>query len=111
MINKPKVVCLCGSTRFKNVWERVNLAESLHGNIVLSVACFPHSDSVPITYKEKDFLDELHLRKIDLSDEILVLDVRGYIGESTQREIEYATRLGKTIRYLSKEEMPMSDSR
>jgi len=45
-------------------------------------------------------LDELHLRKIDLADEILVLNVGGYIGESTRNEIEYAKLIGRTIRYL-----------
>ena len=51
----------------------------------------------------KSMLDELHLRKIDLADEVLVLDVDGYIGESTRREIEYAKQQAKFIKYLSQE--------
>ncbi len=52
---------------------------------------------------KKFFLDELHKRKIDLADEILIIDVNGYIGDSTKSEIEYAKSLNKKIRYLSKE--------
>ncbi len=48
-----------------------------------------------------DRLDELHLRKIDLADEVFILNVGGYIGESTRKEIEYAQRQGKPIKYLS----------
>jgi len=104
MEQKPTVVALCGSTRFKRVWEETNLRESLMGRIVLSVACFPHSDRVTLNFVQRGVLDEVHLRKIDLADEILVLDVNGYIGESTCAEIEYAKAHGKRVRYLSEEE-------
>jgi len=53
-----------------------------------------------LTYREKELLDKIHLRKIDLSDEIFVLNVGGYIGESTEREINYARRMGKKVRFL-----------
>src|SRR5690606_33199528 len=77
--------------------------EGLAGRIALSVACFGHQPGEEITPEEKARLDDLHLRKIDLADEVLVIDVRGYIGESTRREITYATERGKRLRYWSKE--------
>ncbi len=98
--DRPKIVCLCGSTKFRKAFEQVNLIETLAGNIVLSVGCFMHADNTPITEKQKSLLDELHLRKIDLADEVLVLNVGDYIGESTRNEIEYAKTQNKPIRYL-----------
>jgi len=94
---KPKIICLCGSTKFKDTYEKITLRETLKGKIVLSVGCFMHYDNINITEKQKNILDELHLRKIDLADEILVLNVNKYIGESTRNEIEYAKSLGKKI--------------
>ena len=102
-MSKPTVVCLCGSTRFKAEFERAVWEESLAGNIVLTVACFPHSDPELSWVHDSELkpkLDVLHLRKIDLSDEILVLNVGQYTGYSTQREIVYAKCHGKRIRYL-----------
>lgn len=98
----PKIVCLCGSTRFKDAFEKANKEESLKGNIVLTVAMFGHLDGLNMDGKEKRIFDDLHLRKIDLANEVLVLNVGGYIGESTKREIEYAIKNFKTIRYLEK---------
>jgi len=105
--NIPKIICLCGSTRFAGAYQTANLTETLMGNIVLSIGCNTHSDnelfhrlSEEELNKVKQNLDELHKRKIDLSDEILVLNVDGYIGESTRSEIEYAEKIGKSIRYL-----------
>lgn len=100
---RPKVVCLCGSTRFFDAFSEANLKETRAGNIVLSVGCHTHSDSdlgISQDSEEKKKLDELHLRKIDLADEVLILNVGGYIGESTRRELEYATKKGRTVRYL-----------
>ena len=96
--SKPVVVCLCGSTRFTQAWQDANLHETLAGRIVLSIGCNTKSDDdlmragVAI---DKEMLDLLHLFKIDLADEILVLNVGGYVGQSTQREMAYAQRLGK----------------
>jgi hypothetical protein len=95
----PKIVCLCGSTRFKQKFIEANFRETMAGHIVLSVGCFMHHDAVPITKEEKKRLDELHLRKIDLADEVLVICPGGYTGESTKREIAYAQHHGKPIRY------------
>ena len=97
----PKVICLCGSTRFTEAFRAANLRETLEGNIVLSVGCDMKSDSaLGLGAQCKETLDELHKRKIDMADEVLVLNVEGYIGESTRGEINYAKSKAKRIRYL-----------
>ena len=94
------IVCLCGSTKFKEVFEKATLEESLKGNIVLSVCCFSHHDNLVWTDEIKERFDKLHLEKIDMSDFVLVLNVGGYIGESTRKEIDYAVKKNKRIEYL-----------
>ncbi len=109
-MSKPTVVTLCGSTRFKDEFAAANLRETLAGRMVFSIGCdlrtdhdiFGHLPPQEIEAIKKR-LDTLHLCKIDASDEILVLDVGGYIGESTAREIAHAAATGKRIRYLSQE--------
>jgi hypothetical protein len=100
----PKIVCLCGSTRFKDAFLDAAREETLAGSIVLSVGFFSHADVGG--HKEELLgqgparaLDELHLRKIDLADEILVINVGGYVGSSTANEIRYAKSQGKSVRY------------
>jgi len=95
-----KIVCLCGSTKFKDAYDNANRVESGKGNIVLSVAMFGHLQGLDMNGTEKKTFDELHLDKILLADEVLVLNVNGYIGESTKIEIEFAENNNKTIRYL-----------
>lgn len=104
---RPKIVCLCGSTKFKDTFLAVNKQETLAGNIVLSVGAFMHADDEDYasTPEIKIKLDVLHKRKIDISDEVVVLNVNGYIGSSTKSEIEHATKLGKPIRYLYPEKI------
>jgi hypothetical protein len=98
---RPRIVCLCGSTRFSEAFRAANLRETLAGNIVLSIGCEWHSDQgLGLDEGVKARLDELHLRKIDLCDEVLILNVGSYIGPSTSRELEYARSRGKTIRFL-----------
>jgi len=103
---RPNVVCLCGSTRFYDEFQLANYQETMAGNIVLSVGFYPHSteqahgEKIGITEQQKKELDELHKRKIDLADEVLVLNVGGYIGQSTENEIQYAERKRKAIRFL-----------
>lgn len=106
-MTKPKIVCLCGSGRFRKAYEKAEFAETLLGKIVLTIGCNTHDIARTEELKHhKPMLDDLHLRKIDLADEVLILDVDGYIGESTRAEIEYAKGFGKRIRYLSAEERP-----
>ena len=108
MIKNYKVITLCGSTRFKEEFLNVQKDLTLKGNIVLSVGLFGHSgdsevwenmDEGTLT-KTKEMLDDMHKRKIDMADEIFVINVNGYIGESTKSEIEYAKSLGKRVIYL-----------
>lgn len=102
----PTLVCLCGSTRFYAQFQAANYRETMAGRIVLSVGFYPHAteqahgETIGITPEQKQALDELHLRKIDLADEVLVINVGGYIGESTAREISYAAQHGKRLRWL-----------
>ncbi|MBY0038667.1 hypothetical protein H7U08_19330 [Bacillus cereus] len=96
-----KIITLCGSTKFKEAFEEVNESLTLLGHIVLSVGVFVHSKELIVRPNQKKLLDKLHKKKIDLSDEIFVIDVNGYIGSSTRNEIEYAKRKNKKINYLS----------
>ena len=74
---------------------------TLEGNIVISVGLFGHSgDDEVWTPGMKEMLDNMHKRKIDMADAIYVINVGGYIGESTKSEIEYAQRNGKKVMYL-----------
>ncbi len=94
-----KVITLCGSTKFKEDFERVNRELTLAGNIVISVGCFGHSGDV-FSDEQKEMLDEIHKRKIDLSDAIYVINKNGYIGTSTANEIEYAKAHGKEVIFM-----------
>lgn len=94
------VVCLCGSTRFKEDFERVMREETLQGHVVLSVGLFGHVEGLDMSGQVKKMLDELHLDKIRMADEVLVINRGGYVGESTGREVEFARSLGKPIRWM-----------
>lgn len=100
MTESYKVVTLCGSTKFKEEFLQIQKELTLKGYIVLSVGLFGHSGD-PITNEIKEMLDNMHKRKIDMSDEIFVINKGGYIGSSTRSEIDYATQQGKKITYLS----------
>ena len=111
MVGNYKVVTLCGSTRFKNEFMEAQKRLTLQGCIVISVGLFGHSgdhevweqmDEGTLT-KTKEMLDDMHKRKIDMADEIFVINVGGYIGSSTRSEIEYAKAHGKVVRYLEGE--------
>ena len=108
MVGKYKVITLCGSTRFKDEFMEAQKRLTLEENIVISVGLFGHSgddevwenmDEGTLT-KTKEMLDDMHKRKIDMADEIFVINVGGYIGSSTRSEIEYAKASGKPVRYL-----------
>jgi len=126
---RPKIVCLCGSTRFRDQFMQANYRETLKGHIVLSVGFYVHvADECPncgasqsfakeqgaegpqgkcwqcgadlgCTSEQKIALDELHKRKIDLADEVFIVSVNNYIGKSTFSEIEYALKQGKSVRW------------
>ena len=98
---KPTILCLCGSTRFMETFRTENLKATLEYRIVLSVGCDTKSDtSLALTETVKKELDILHLHKIDMADEVLILNVGGYVGESTKREAAYAIATGKIVYWL-----------
>ena len=101
MLGKYPIITLCGSTRFKEQFLKAQKRLTLEGNIVISVGLFGHSgDDEVWTEGTKEMLDDMHKRKIDMADAIYVINVGGYIGESTRSEIEYALRTGKKVNYL-----------
>lgn len=111
---KPRVYTLCGSTRFPDAFAVANMHLSALGHIVVSVGMYGHADD-PRGAKflcddgdigTKEVLDELHLRKIDLSDTIFVVNVGGYVGESTRREIAYAISTGKAVEWMFPDAAP-----
>lgn len=96
-----KVITLCGSTRFKDEYLRVQKELTLAGNIVISVGLFGHRGDDEVWEEGiKEMLDDMHLAKIDMADEIFIVNVGGYIGESTAREIAHAKKHGKKVNYL-----------
>ena len=96
----PEIVTLCGSTKFKDGFMTAQKELTLQGKIVISVGFFGHADDAHVSEEDKKRLDELHFRKIDLSDSIYVVNVDGYIGWSTENEIAYANQSGKRVEYL-----------
>ncbi|MGG7653538.1 hypothetical protein [Kocuria rosea] len=96
--SSPRVVCICGSTRFRAEITEANRVETMAGRIVVAPGVYGH-DGDPMTDEDKTRLDELHRRKIDLADEVLVVNPDGYIGHSTRLEIGYAVLSGKPVRY------------
>lgn len=101
MIGDFKVITLCGSTKLKDDYEYWNARLTLEGNLVFSCGVFGHIDGIILSEEDKESLDEIHKRKIDLSDEIFVINTNNYIGNSTRSEIEYATKTGKKVLYAS----------
>lgn len=112
--HRPTVVCLCGSTRFWREFQRASLRETMNGKIVLSIGAATGTDDEHFGNLPKaDYdaikadLDALHLKKIDMADEVLILDVGDYIGDSTGRELAYAMSQSKIVRFLSEEGTPL----
>ena len=102
MIGEYQVITLCGSTRFKKEFLEAQEELTLAGKIVLSVGLFGHADHKhgrEVTPQVKEMLDDMHKRKIDLSDGICVINPGDYIGKSTASEIAYAQATGKTVTY------------
>jgi len=102
--DRPEIICLCGSTRFVDTFNEWRKKLTLEGKIVLSIELVTsqtkEEDPQHNNHDVKRMLDELHLRKIDLADKVMILNVGGYIGNSTRAEIEYAESKGKPIKYL-----------
>ena len=94
-----KVICLCGSTKFKKSFEKINAILTLNSKVVLAPAVWVHHDYIDISNDQKFELDKLHKQKIFLADAIFVINENGYWGNSTKSEIEYATNLNKPVFY------------
>lgn len=100
------IVTLCGSTKFKDEFEKINADLTLGGHIVLAPGVFHHSDEVELTEEQKSELDNLHRQKISMSDAIFVINKDKYIGKSTYGEIDWARRMKKSIYFLE----PMAEN-
>ncbi|MFI5728863.1 hypothetical protein ACIA49_02005 [Kribbella sp. NPDC051587] len=98
MAERPEIVCICGSLQFAEEMRVANRDLSLAGVIVVAPGVFLDAADV-ITDEQKIALGELHLRKIDLADRVLVVNPGGYVGESTTREIAYARAAGKPVSF------------
>ncbi len=109
--DRPTIVTLCGSTRFYEAFKKANYEETMAGKIVLSIGFAHHrpevhGETTGCTPEQKEALDVLHKKKIDISDEVLILNVGGYIGDSTQSELDHAVAGGKSIRFLEPDNAP-----
>ncbi|MBR6028457.1 MAG: hypothetical protein IKP40_05145 [Clostridia bacterium] len=108
MVGRYPVITLCGSTRFRDAFMEAQKRLTLEGNIVISVGLFGHAGDAEVweglsedtLTRTKEMLDDMHKRKIDMADAIYVINVGGYIGESTRSEIAYARAAGKEVRWL-----------
>lgn len=107
MTERPEVVCLCGSLRFAVEMIAASDQLALEGSIVLTPAfltAVDNGDRPALSAEEREALGELHLRRIDLADRVLVVNPGGYLGESTQREIAHARAAGKAVSFTDHEE-------
>lgn len=100
MIGTYKVITLCGSTKFKEDFFKVQKELTLQGNIVLSLGVFTQSDDEKLSEEIIEMLSDIHRHKIDMADEIYVINKNNYIGNSTMSEIKYAEAQGKVINYM-----------
>jgi hypothetical protein len=103
VLDRPEVVCICGSTRFADEMRAANRDLTFAGVIVVA----PGEADEVVTDEQKAALDTLHLRKIDLADRVLVVNPGGYVGKSTSREIAYAHATGKPVSFTD----PVVDGR
>jgi dienelactone hydrolase len=103
--DRPVIITLCGSTRFKDEINAANARLTLKGYLVISLGLFGHTDMPDADWTTggsdvKRMLDDLHKRKIDLADRIYVVNPGGYVGESTRGEIRYARQHHKDLEFM-----------
>lgn len=96
---KPTVVCLTGSSSFKDEYIRIHKEYVLRGYIVLTPIFYSHTDGQEITKRQKERLDALYLHYINLSDILCVISPTGYIGDSTKSDIAHARKQKKEVCY------------
>ena len=92
------MITLCGSMRFREEFERLDAELTLAGHVVLTPTAF--APSRELTAEERARLGRIHLQKVAMADEVLIVNVGGYVGESTRREIAHARSRGVAVRYL-----------
>ena len=98
--DKPKLICLCGSLRFKKIFGEVELSHVLNGYIVLTPCCmYVDAERTDSFMEHKSQFDKMHFAKIELADEVYIINENGYIGDSTRNELNYALSLHKPIKW------------
>ena len=100
-----KIITICGSLKFTEEIKYYTEKLALEGNCVLGII-YPTEGRRYHTPEEIQFLEKGHLKKIDLSDAIYVINKNGYIGDAVKREIEYAKNANKEILYLENKYQP-----
>lgn len=99
--NPPLVICLCGPERYKSEFMSAFRAFTLLGHVVVMPPMLDGTNGGAFVNEEtQKKLDELHLKKIQMSDIVYIVNPKGVTNPRTRREIEYAESLGKEIRYL-----------
>ncbi len=93
-----KVVTICGSLRYADEMKKIAVQLQLEKNYAV-IQCVYNSEGVKFQEKEASIFDKIHRKKIDISDAIYVVNIDGYIGNSTKNEIEYAIKNGKEVIY------------
>ena len=97
-----KVITICGSMKFIQEMMEISEKIELQGNVVLLPIYNPsRPNKESFTIEEIAMLDKMHRERIKISDAILVVNVNGYIGDSTKSEIEFAKALNKEIIYYT----------
>ena len=95
-----KVITICGSLKFEKDIKYWAEKLTFEGNCVLSIIYPISTDLGVYTPEQRRFFAEAHYKRIDLSDALFVVNKNGYIGDSTQKEIEYAKARGKEVIFL-----------
>lgn len=95
-----KVITLCGSSKFKEDFDRVNEELTMKGNVLFSLGVFAHSKGIELSDEQVELLKKIHFQKIDMSDTIYVINKGLYYGHSTKLEIDYAMAKGKEILFM-----------
>jgi hypothetical protein len=93
-----KVITIRGSMRFAKEMQKIAWDLELN-NRWATIQCVYGGLEHENTSEDREALEVCHLKKIDISDAIYVVNINGYIGNHTRQEIEYATKLGKEIIY------------
>lgn len=99
-MEKIPIICLIGSSRFRRAFVLEGHRLETTGHLVLCMTFFQHSDNIDVSPEQREILRRVDRKRIDLSDEVCVINVGGYVGEDTRKEIEYAESCGKKITYL-----------